>query len=257
MTNQQRYALLPVLLVLFSAANLTAQQQRLTVTPEVGALDEFARVFVYREGRFIGGGLQIDILYDGEDLVTIPNGAYYGGLFPAGEHTFEAYDKKSGARLQLEPGKSYYFRVEIVPGMFKGGARLTVIQPEQGAFEVEKFKPVDDTYIRNYSIRLVNEPNFPRRKTIDLMRKVASDFAQRIRPLPPSEASLGTDAWGTPFAYRRSEDGASYTLVSAGSDCTFDEASWSVGALEMDDDAEDIVITGPKARAIFVRTWKR
>ncbi|HEV3484572.1 MAG TPA: hypothetical protein VG106_04130, partial [Vicinamibacterales bacterium] len=37
------------------------------------------------------------------------------------------------------------------------------------------------------------------------------------------------DAWGTPFLYRVSADGKTYTIASAGSDKAFDESTWHAG----------------------------
>ena len=86
-----------------------------------------AQVIIYREGRFVGGGLLPTIRYDGVPLAVLQEG-YFGGIFPAGQHTFEL-SLGGGAEMNLEVGKSYYLRVDIVPGLFVGSTRLIVVEP--------------------------------------------------------------------------------------------------------------------------------
>lgn len=50
------------------------------------------------------------------------------------------------------------------------------------------------------------------------------------------------DAWGTPFEYVVSADGASYTLASAGAGGEFDRATWKEEG-EFEDFGEDSVVT--------------
>jgi len=232
-------------------------------------LSGFARVYVYREGRFVGSALNIDVLYDGAPLVKIPDGSYYAGLFSPGEHTFEVYDRKSGAKLNLEAGKSYFFRVEIVPGVFKGGARMTLIQPEQGSFEVTKLKEVDDTFIRHKTIRRVRPEDYWSRHTMAVMATIAQEMLGRHvrRGLVPKTlpreigVTIGNpdllDAWGTPLRYVPSSDRLSFLLVSAGSDAHFDEESWTNASADLVDETGDAVIRGTATAAEFVRQWRQ
>ncbi len=57
------------------------------------------------------------------------------------------------------------------------------------------------------------------------------------------------DAWGTPIRYVVSPDGKTFMLVSAGSDKTFDEASWSTEGVSLNS-KDDAVYGGH-----FVRKW--
>ena len=59
---------------------------------------------------------------------------------PLGEHTCYLGDKKSGAVVNAEAGKDYYFRVFIQPGDLKGVFRLDMMMPEQGRFDIQKLK---------------------------------------------------------------------------------------------------------------------
>lgn len=59
------------------------------------------------------------------------------------------------------------------------------------------------------------------------------------------------DHFQTPYRYSVSADGASYTLVCAGSDKTFRPESWTTTG-EFESDAEDVVIRDGKR----IRGWK-
>lgn len=170
---------------------------------ESNDLADFAKIYVYREGRFVGGGLMFEVLMNGERLAAIPSGTYYAALVRPGQYTLELDDKSSGARWQIEAGKAYYVRMEIVPGVFVGGARLTVVQPEQGSYEVEKLRAVTTTEIRNHAYRLVDDPHYPMRRTMQTMRDLAETMTGRRRV--PANLPVGyaqKDAWGTPFRVR-------------------------------------------------------
>ncbi len=63
-------------------------------------------------------------------------------------------------------------------------------------------------------------------------------------------AVLATDdAWGTPIKYVPTADGQSYRLVSAGSDRSFNEASWDQAGI-LTDSKEDAVYSQH-----FIRKW--
>jgi hypothetical protein len=54
------------------------------------------------------------------------------------------------------------------------------------------------------------------------------------------------DAWGMPFLFEVSPDGKSFTVASAGSDRTFDRASWAEAGLQ-DGSQEDAVLSSDRA----------
>jgi hypothetical protein len=52
-------------------------------------------------------------------------------------------DKKSGAGLDLVAGETYFFKVEIVPGFWKGGGKMTLMAKEQGNYEITQLSPIE------------------------------------------------------------------------------------------------------------------
>ena len=110
-----------------------------------------ARVYIYRPKAFMGFALRPTVLVDGKDLVNIGNGKLYTGYFPPGKYLFQMDDKKSGANLEVKAGESYYMRVEIVPGFWKGGGRMTLMDPRQGSTEIEGLEPVPAAEVEDKS----------------------------------------------------------------------------------------------------------
>jgi Protein of unknown function (DUF2846) len=102
-----------------------------------------ATIYIYRPKAFMGTALRPTVMVDGKDLVNIGNGRVYAGYFMPGKYLFQMDDKKSGAELDLKPGDTYYFRVEIVPGFWKGGGRMTLMDAKQGSVEIQGLTPVE------------------------------------------------------------------------------------------------------------------
>jgi hypothetical protein len=214
--------------------------------------DDTAQVIIYREGRFVGGGLLPTIRYDSAPLAVLQEG-YFGGIFPAGRHTFEL-SLGGGAEMNLEAGKSYYLRVDIVPGLFVGSTRLIVVEPAQGAYETKMLSPIAEENVRDHAIPWITDPAYPVRITMRRMREIANGL-RGSRKLPEKLRGEPRDVWRTPFRYERSADGESFTLISAGSDQKFDEASWTGPEGKLTSSIDDCVLHGNKKAAGFHRLW--
>jgi len=101
-----------------------------------------ARVYIYRTKEFVGFALRPTVMLDGHDLINVKNGTVWVGNFKPGHYKFQMDDKKSGAEVDLKPGDAIYFRVDIVPGFWKGGGKMTMMAKEQGALEVQNLAPL-------------------------------------------------------------------------------------------------------------------
>ena len=112
-----------------------------------------ATVVIYRESNFAGSGLRPTVMLNGQDFVNIGNGRVFIGAFQPGHYVFQMDDKKSGTELDLRPGQTVYMKVEIVPGFWKGGGRLTQTAPEQGSFEAKRLQLIESKEIEIPSYR--------------------------------------------------------------------------------------------------------
>jgi len=84
----------------------------------------------------------------------------------------------------------------------------------------------------------VDHHRYPPAATIEELRPLVEPVYIRTMPMK--------DAWGTPFIYRVSQDGQSYTIASAGSDRKFDESTWKPGYTMSSKD--DLVYQGDDER---------
>jgi uncharacterized protein DUF2846 len=143
--------LIPLLLILAACASSTPATPPATATPESTAASmslpapspDMATVYIYRPKAFVGFALHPTVMLDGKDLINVVNGTVWAGNFKPGKYLFQMDDKKSGAELDLKPGEIYYFRVEVVPGMWKGGGRMTLMAKEQGSVEIKGLNPLN------------------------------------------------------------------------------------------------------------------
>ncbi len=101
-----------------------------------------AKVCIYRVKEFVGFALRPTVMLDGQDLINVKNGTAWTGSFKPGHYLFQMDDKKSGAALDLKAGETYYFRVDIVMGFWKGGGKMTLMAKEQGIVEAKDLTPL-------------------------------------------------------------------------------------------------------------------
>ena len=97
----------------------------------------------------MGWALHPTLMVDGKDLVNIANGTVWSGHFTPGHYVFQMDDKRSGAELDLKAGESYYMKIEIVTGFWKGGGKMTLMVKEQGGLEVKSLKPLPEKEVEH------------------------------------------------------------------------------------------------------------
>jgi len=138
----RRFSTIAILLFLVFAAAMAAQE------PAKPA-GEAVHVNVYRYKQYLGKGIRPSIYCDDKDVARLQSGRYVTLALPPGQHSFRSNDKQSQVELDLKPGQTYYIRIDIAAGMWKGHGRLTLVQPEQGAGELKQMKPADEGMIKD------------------------------------------------------------------------------------------------------------
>jgi hypothetical protein len=124
------------------------------VLAKLHAIDKTkATMVVYRPREYMGAALRPTVVLDGKDLVNISNGKVFVAPLSPGHHTFEMDDKKSGTTVDLKPGEDVYLKIEIVPGFWKGGGKMTQVAPQQGNYEATRLdlielKEIEDARFR-------------------------------------------------------------------------------------------------------------
>jgi hypothetical protein len=110
-----------------------------TSTPKRSSVGR-ATVYVYRYKQFIGRAIESSVYCDDAQLARMDNGRYFAVEVAPGTHVFRSSDPQSGIELRVEPGATYYLRVEIAIGLVKGHGRIVLVQSEQGSVEIKKLQ---------------------------------------------------------------------------------------------------------------------
>ena len=114
-----------------------------------GATEPKPTIYIYRIKQFAGSGLEPSVYCDEKELARMDNGRYFGVTLSPGKHVCRMGDKQTGFEIDVKEGQTYYARVSIDMGFWKGRGRLSLIQPEQGGFEIKKVKLLGASKVRN------------------------------------------------------------------------------------------------------------
>ena len=118
------------------------------VPNEAGVIAEPATVYIYRPKKLIAKALEPSVFVDGTELARMDNGRYFALKLPAGKHLVHLTDRKKGYAIDMGPGQTYFFRVGIEAGMWKGKGKITLDDPERGVAEIKKIKFIDQDKIK-------------------------------------------------------------------------------------------------------------
>ena len=117
------------LLVLMLAVNIQAQDQKPIST---------ATIRFYRPHRFEGSALKPPLFVDDIDVAHLHNGDAVEVTVSAGSHRVNSNDKSTGIDLDAKAGQTYFIRVDIKTGAWKGHGAMTLVDPQQGKYEFSK-----------------------------------------------------------------------------------------------------------------------
>ena len=106
-------------------------------------------IYFYRIKQFTGAGLEPSVFCDEKELARMDNGRYFGATLGPGKHVCRMGDKQTGFEIDVKDDQPFYAKVSIEAGFLKGHGRLTLIQAEQGGFELKKVKLLGASKVRN------------------------------------------------------------------------------------------------------------
>jgi Protein of unknown function (DUF2846) len=106
-------------------------------------------IYFYRIKQFAGSSLEPTVYCDEKELARMDNGRYFGVTLAPGKHVCRMGDKQTGFEIDVKGDQPFYAKVSIEAGFWKGHGRLTLIQPEQGGFELKKVKLLGASKVRN------------------------------------------------------------------------------------------------------------
>lgn len=134
-----------VLLVLFMAAGslvvlgqTLADATPVTTPPTVAseAVPETA-VYFYRPRRFVGFALKPSVFVDNVSVGRLSSGSVIKVAITPGTHQICSNDKGTGIELDVKGGQVYYVRIDMIVGAWKGHGAVTLVDPQQGKYEVK------------------------------------------------------------------------------------------------------------------------
>ncbi len=95
-----------------------------------------ATIYFYRPRRFQGSALKPSVFVDDARVGNLHNGDSIKFPLAPGDHRIYSTDKSTGLDLNAKPGETYYVRVDIQVGFWKGHGGVTLVDPQQGKYEV-------------------------------------------------------------------------------------------------------------------------
>lgn len=98
-----------------------------------------ALVTVYRKKRIVGLALHTSVYLDGVEVAELENGAYVRLAVAPGPHALHADEEKDTIKVDLEPAREYFFRMELVPGLWKGNGILKPVDGKTGSTEFKEW----------------------------------------------------------------------------------------------------------------------
>lgn len=96
---------------------------------------EDATIYFYRPRRIVGFGLKPTVFVDDARAGRLKNGDSIKLSIAPGDHRIYSTDKSTGMELDAKPGETYYVRVDIQTGAFKGHGGVTLVDPQEGKYE--------------------------------------------------------------------------------------------------------------------------
>ncbi len=86
------------------------------------------------------------------ELARMDNGRYFALRLKPGKHIVHMTNDKKGYAIDMGPDQTYYFRIGIEMGMWKGQGKITLDDSERAVQEIKKIKSIGQDKIKAPSI---------------------------------------------------------------------------------------------------------
>lgn len=94
----------------------------------------------YRKKRIVGMALNTSVYVDGAEIAELDPGTYVKVRVSPGAHRVWADEEDDAVAIETATGETYYFRMELRPGMWKGHGQVVAMDPGVGAAEFAEYK---------------------------------------------------------------------------------------------------------------------
>ncbi len=99
-----------------------------------------AFAYFYRKKRVLGMALNTSVHVDRVEVADLDPGTYVKVPLSAGPHAFYSDEDDDTLTVDIEPGREYFFRIELQAGMWKGHGVLKLLDAREGSEEFEKWQ---------------------------------------------------------------------------------------------------------------------
>jgi len=103
---------------------------------------------VYRKKRVVGMALHASVHVDGTEIAELGNGTFVKVKVTPGQHRVWADEEDDALAASFEAGKTHYFRMELVPGLWKGNGRMVAVDEATGKQELAAWSPKPTTDVK-------------------------------------------------------------------------------------------------------------
>jgi hypothetical protein len=117
-----------------------------------------AVVYIYRPSKMMGKALEPSVFVDDIELARMDNGRYFALKLKPGKHIIHMTDDKKGYAIDMGPGQTYYFRIGIEMGMWKGHGKITLDDAERAIAEIKKLKFIGQDKIKAPTVVVEMQP---------------------------------------------------------------------------------------------------
>ena len=122
------------------------------------ASSEEATVFIYRPNKWGGRALEPSVFVDETELARMDNGRYFAIKLKPGKHIIRLTEDKKGYALDMGPGQTYFFRIGIEMGMWKGHGKITLDDRDRAIDEIKKLKFIGQDKIKAPTLVIETTP---------------------------------------------------------------------------------------------------
>lgn len=128
-----------------------------TTTSATSQDDSKAMIYVYRPGKFMGRALEPSVFLDEKKLVDMDNARYFVLKLDPGRHILRSNEKNSEIDQTWEAGKTYYVKITIAGGTWKGHGQMGMVTEKLALTEMRELQPLDrDNVQAEYLMTIVD-----------------------------------------------------------------------------------------------------
>lgn len=116
---------------------------------------QMVTVYIYRQNKKSGWALEPSVFCDGIELARMDNGRFFKLKLPPGKHIVHLTSEKKGYEINMGGGETYYFRIGIEMGIWKGKGKIVLESNDKGAEEIKKIKPLGADKVKDKTLVVI------------------------------------------------------------------------------------------------------